>query len=132
MITLEIDGIPVPWAAHQGYGRRSYNPRIKEKQYCQWQIKAQYNQKAPLSGPLSLCVSFYLPIPKGTSKIRSRQMLNGVMHHIKKPDVDNLQKFILDCLKTIVFEDDSQIFEIQAKKLFSEIPKTLVQIKSIE
>ncbi len=130
MITLEIEGPPTPWAAHQGYGRRAYNPKTKEKQYCQWQIKAQYNQKTPIPGPVILFVAFHLPIPKGTSKVRTKQMLNGIMHHIKKPDVDNLNKFICDCLKTIVFEDDSQIFEIHSKKIFSETPKTVIQIKS--
>lgn len=132
MITLEISGAPIPFSHHQGFGRRAYNPKFKEKQYCQWQIQSQFNRKAPIQGPLIVSVAFHMPIPKGTSKPRTRQMLNGVMHHIKRPDVDNLQKFILDCLKTIVFEDDSQIFEIHAKKIFSETPKTIIQIGEVE
>jgi Holliday junction resolvase RusA-like endonuclease len=131
MLTITNDGQPVPWSAHKGYGRKSFNPRFKEKQFYQWQIRSQFNRENPIRGPVSLHISFYLPIPKATSSIRKKQMLNGMLHHIKRPDTSNLTKFLEDCLKTIVFEDDSQVCEIFAKKLFSEIPKTVIQISEL-
>ena len=128
MITLIIDGIPVPWAAHKGYGKRSFKPRFKEREYYRWQIKAQYNQEKPIAGPVRLSLSFHLPIPKATSKVRRLQMLNGVMHHITRPDVSNFCKFAEDTLKGIVIEDDSQVVEINAKKIYADIPKTVISI----
>lgn len=131
MFTFEIQGQPVPWSAHRGYGRRSFNPKFKEKQYYQWQIRSQFNRENPIGGPVRLHISFYLPIPKGTSFIRRKQMLNGKSFHIKRPDLDNLNKFLEDCLKTIVFEDDSQVCEIVSKKIYGEIPKTVVQVEEL-
>lgn len=123
-----IEGLPVPWAAHKGYGKRSFNPRFKEKEYYQWQIKSQWNIAHPITGPVGLSIIYHLPIPKGTSKIRRLQMLHGRSHHIKKPDIDNLNKFLCDCLKTIVFEDDSQVWTLVAEKIYSDAPKTVVRI----
>lgn len=128
MILLQIDGPPVPWAAHQGYGRRAYNPKQKEREYAQWQIKAYFNQQNPIAGPVRLICEYHLPIPTSTRKAIRTQMLNGMVYHIKKPDVDNLNKFLCDCLKTIVFEDDSQVIEINAKKIYSESPKTIIKV----
>lgn len=131
MILLQVEGHPTPWAAHAGYGRRSFNPRFKEKEYAQWQIKAQFNQQAPIAAPVRLDLTFHMPIPAGTSKVRRLQMLNGRMRHMKRPDVTNMQKFIEDVLKGIVIEDDSQVVEVVARKVYSEKPKTVVQIEAL-
>lgn len=127
---ITIDGLPVPWAAHRGYGKRSFNPRFKEKEFYQWQIKAQWNQAA-LTCPIKIEVVYHMPIPKGTSKVRHLEMLNGRLHHIRRPDLDNLNKFLLDTLKTICMEDDNQVCEIEARKIYGLVPKTLVKIHAI-
>lgn len=131
MNLITIDGLPVPWKAHAGYGKRSFNPRFKEKEYYQWQIKSQWNQNIPLAGPIFLKVVYHMPIPLGTSKVRRLQMLNQKMFHIKRPDLDNCNKFLEDCLKGIVFEDDSQVVQIHARKIYSEHPRTVVEIESM-
>lgn len=130
MIQIQIEGNPVSWKAHAGYGRRSFNPRFKEKEYYQWQIKSQFNQSTVMTCPIKLEFMFHCPIPK-TSGIRRKQMLNGIIHPIKRPDLSNLVKFCEDCLKTIVFEDDSQVCEMIAIKLYSDKPRTVVQIHSL-
>ena len=131
MITLEIIHEPVAWAAHKGSGNRSYNPRFKEKQFFQWQIRTQFNRKSPITGPVKLVMVYHMPIPKATSRVRKAQMLNGLIHHIKRPDCSNITKFSEDCLKGIVIEDDSQVVELQVKKIYGEIPKTVIQIEEI-
>lgn len=131
MILLEVSGIPTPWAAHAGYGKRSFNPKIKQKMQAQWQIKAQYNQMSPMTTPVRLELTFHMPIPVSTSGIQRKQMLNGVIHHMKRPDVTNMQKFIEDVIKGIVIEDDSQVVEVVARKIFSETPKTVIKVESV-
>jgi Holliday junction resolvase RusA-like endonuclease len=132
MIQLEINAPPVANRSTfvTRYGN-AFNPRFKEKSFYQWQIKAQYNQQAPLCGPIKVTAAFYLPIPKGTSKIRRTQMLAGIMHHIKRPDTSNFYYFLENCLKGIVFEDDSQVVEIIARKIYGETPKTLVIVEKL-
>jgi Holliday junction resolvase RusA-like endonuclease len=131
MILLEIEGLPTAWSSHGGHGRRSFNPRFREKAYAQWQIKAQYNQQKPLSCAVKVTFIFHMPIPFGTSKIRRLQMLNDKIHHTKRPDTTNLQKFAEDCLKGIVLEDDSQVVEVSAKKIYGENSKTVLRIESL-
>lgn len=123
-----IAGVPVPWKAHAGYGKRSFNPRFKEKEYVQWQVKSQINQEQFLQGAIHIHCVFHLPIPKGTSKVRHKEMLDNRLHHIKRPDLTNLYKFIEDCLKGLIFEDDSQVCDVILKKIYSAIPKTVISV----
>lgn len=128
MILLQIDGVPTPWASHKGIGRKSYNPRYKERSFAQWQIKAQYNQREPLQGPLWAEFIFHIPIPIGTSKARKIQMLNGMIFPQTRPDRTNYLKFIEDCLNGIVINDDAQIVAGPISKIYAETPKTIIKI----
>jgi Holliday junction resolvase RusA-like endonuclease len=131
MILIEISGDPVPWAAHRGYGKRAFNPRKEQREKYQWQIKAQYNQLDPLSGPLKVDYTYFVGIPKSTSKIRRMQMLNGKMHPITRPDIDNYDKFLSDCLTDIVWQDDSQVIEKMSRKIYGEREKTIIRIEAL-
>jgi hypothetical protein len=44
--------------------------------------------------------------------------------HVKKPDVDNLIKYYLDCMNGICYLDDSQVSIAHAIKLYSPTPRT--------
>jgi len=55
-------------------------------------------------------------------------MLVDYIHHLKRPDATNLQKFAEDCLKGIAIDDDSQVVEVYSKKMFGEKPMTVVKI----
>lgn len=129
-ITIEIEGTPISWLSHAGYGRRSFNPRFREKAYTQFHIKEQYKGEV-LKEAISVTYTFHMPIPKGNSKKKYAQMLNGVIEHIKRPDCSNLVKFYEDCLKGIVIEDDSQVVESIARKMYSDHPRTVIQIKTL-
>lgn len=62
----------------------------------------------PLGGPLIISMRFYLQKPKSKPK--------KVTHHTTKPDLDNMQKLVLDAMNTVVFRDDNQIVFISASK----------------
>lgn len=131
MINIDLYGDPVamtrPRFARRGNFVHTYDPQANLKETFKWQIKSQYRDE-PIKAPVSLDITFYMPIPKSTSKRKKRQMLNGVCFHMVKPDIDNLSKFLLDCLNKIVLEDDAQVIELRTKKIYSENPGTLVRI----
>ena len=127
MITLSIPLEPVPWAAHRGFGKRSFNPRFKEREAFQWYIKQQYTEE-PITKPLKVGYEFHMPIPKFISKKARQKILDGLIRHEKKPDVTNMLKFTEDCLKGIVFVDDALVWEISACKLYAENPKVIIYI----
>lgn len=128
MILLEVSGIPIPWNVKLGYGNKFYNPHKADKEKAKWQIKSQYNQIKPYEGPVKIDFCFHMPIPESTSKIRRKQMLSGLLHHLVKPDCTNMQKHLEDCIKGIVFSDDSQVVEITSRKIYSETPKSVIKI----
>lgn len=86
----------------------------------------------PICGPLQMDISFYLKIPKSTSKAKRKQMLNGKIKHIKKPDVDNLVRPIFNALAKIVYNDDSQLCNVNISKYYSDNPRIVVKISDLE
>ena len=131
MISVDLFGIPVPQTRPRFFKKKGYmgvyDSQQKLKHGYQWQLKSQYTE-APLTIPLAMDIIFHMPIPNSISSIKKRQMANGIISHIKKPDIDNLQKFLLDCCNKILYEDDSQIVELRAKKIYSNNPGTLVRV----
>lgn len=134
MICLDLYGEPIakkrPRFRRMGKFVSTYDAQEKLKEGYQWQVKALYRDP-PLLCPILLDVCFHMPIPKSTSGIRRKQMLAGLIYHIKRPDLDNLVKF-LDYLNGIIFADDSQIVELRAKKIYSSNPGTVIRIKTLE
>jgi Holliday junction resolvase RusA-like endonuclease len=108
-----------------------YDKQKKDKDLVRWQMKFDYKEQ-PLTGPLRIDLVFRMAIPKSTSGVRKRQMIHGVIHHMKKPDIDNLTKFIFDCMNDLVFKDDAQICELNVKKIYSEYPSTLIKITALQ
>ena len=80
-----------------------------------------------LEGPLKMTLIFYMPRPKSLPR--------NVVHHTKKPDLDNLIKGVKDALSGFCYEDDKQIVEFEeVKKVYAEKGSpggVLVKIKEI-
>jgi len=135
MISLDIFGDPVPKKRARTFNNRgkivTWDSQDKIKEGYKWQIRSQYREE-PLGCPVVLDVIFHMPIPKSTSKVKQRAMLNGTYHHMVKPDIDNLEKFLYDVLNEVVIKNDSQIVEVHAKKVYSSKPGTYVRIFPVE
>ena len=61
----------------------------------------------------TLHVIFYIPMPTSWSKRKKEEL--DTMPHQQKPDIDNLQKALLDA----VFEDDCHVWRVFAEKRWS-------------
>lgn len=112
-----IDGLAVaqgrPKFARIGKGVRAYDPgKSREwKEAVRWQVRAG-GAITPCSGAVSLSLAFYLARPKTLPK--------KTTYHVKRPDVDNLAKAILDALKGLAWHDDSQIVSLTVRKYYTE------------
>ena len=131
MIKLEIPGKPIakkrPRFARRGKFVMTYNDQETEEGRFLWEVKQQYKGK-PIEGPVQLHCEFCMYIPKSTSKKKQVEMIMGQIEHTKKPDLDNMIKFVKDCLNGIAWNDDSQVTYLSAVKHYSETPKTVVVI----
>lgn len=76
----------------------------------------------PIEGPIRLSLVFRLPAPKSTPKKRLASLLDGSVRPLKRPDLDNLGKSVLDGMNGIVYRDDAQVVTMCSKKIYSEIP----------
>jgi Holliday junction resolvase RusA-like endonuclease len=135
MFIFEIQGTPIPQKQTKFFRRANfvgtYDPCSKQKEQIQWQSKP-FAPTQPLCCPVKLDLTFYFPVPKSTSSVRRRQMLNHVIHHIVRPDADNCAYLITNALKKIFYQDDSQIIDLHIHKRYGEFPKTVVVITPIE
>ncbi len=55
-------------------------------------------------------------------------MVLGEISPMKKPDLDNIAKIILDSLNQIAFKDDSQVTSLRVEKVYSERPCVEVRL----
>lgn len=67
--------------------------------------------------------------PVSTSKKKLRE-LNG-KPYIKKPDLDNIAKGILDSLNGLSYKDDNQIIELNIKKEYGLENKIIIELEEI-
>lgn len=85
-----------------------------------------------LEGGVSMRIDAFFSIPKSTSKKKAKLMQDGDIKHIKKPDIDNLCKSILDGLNKVAFKDDSQIVSLVANKYYSDTPRVEITINDMK
>jgi Holliday junction resolvase RusA-like endonuclease len=75
--------------------------------------------------PITLSALFVFPYPASLSA--KKRAANP--QHTKKPDADNLLKFIKDCANGILWHDDSQVNNLTARKEYGENPRTEIEIQ---
>ena len=104
------------------------------KQAVERSVKEQMNGIKLVDVPISVSMTFYIEPPQYISKVKKNaQALNDeCLNVMRKPDLDNYVKAILDSMNDIVFKDDGQISELYAKKVYSLRPRTEVEIKVLE
>src|SRR5260221_8905389 len=129
-IFITIIGTPVPWKSHGGYGRRSFKPLWREREFYQEKIREQYKVSI-LLGSIKADYYFYLPILKSFSFKKKLLAAEGKIRPDKLPDRDNCAKFLSDCLQGIIFKDDGQIVAGSVEKLYHESPRTYIRITCV-
>ena len=75
-----------------------------------------------LSGPLSVEVRAFVPIPKSLNKARTAAALDGTLRPTTRPDCDNYAKLV-DGLNGVAWADDAQIVSLLATKHYSDRPR---------
>lgn len=84
---------------------------------------------APIEGPVHLIVRAVFEPPKSWSGKKKRDHLGKP--HIQRPDLDNIEKAILDGLNRIAFADDAQVCSTECRKLWGTDAKTLVGVRAL-
>lgn len=131
MISLTIHTKPIGWQrAGLGYNRNTGKPvfftrsETRELQgIVQEEFRKQYPDHVPYDCPLTANITFYFQCNK-KHKTGSP--------HIIKPDLDNLEKSILDALNQLAYRDDCLIYQCTKTKLYGETNYIEIQITPIQ
>ena len=78
--------------------------------------------------PLNVQILFGMPIPESFSKKKKLACIVGDIRHVKKPDLDNLTKSVLDALNNVAWNDDAQIVSLNISKGYSKLPHIEIKI----
>lgn len=113
------------------YTCRAYTPN-KTKEYeelAKQYFLLKYPRYIPLENRVKVSIIAYFKIPKGTNKANEELMLEGKISPTKKPDIDNIEKIVLDALNKLAFKDDNQITKLDIEKVYGEEEKVYVKIE---
>jgi Holliday junction resolvase RusA-like endonuclease len=133
-LSLTVFGVPVaqgrPKFFRRGNHVGAYDPK-KSRDY-KASIRIQAIEQLRVNGAMPpLCedalameVTAYLPRPKTLPK--------RVVHHIRRPDADNIAKGCKDAMKGVVYKDDSQIVELRVRKVYGDPPRVVIRLEKIQ
>lgn len=126
-----IPGKPIakkrPRFARRGKFVTTYNDQETEEGRAYLEIRRQWPWP-PVTGPVRMFILALFPITKASVK-KVEAMLNGETKHVKKPDLDNLEKFYMDVFNGLVWVDDSQVWKMEAEKAFAREPQTIIRLE---
>lgn len=114
MIEFSCDGTPVP----QG-SMKVINGHVLHSQgsaLAVWRstiaLSARFAGAKPVDGAIGIEVTFRVKRPKTVKRDRPTVA----------PDLDKYLRGLLDALTGICYQDDSQVVDIRAKKVYSDTP----------
>ena len=129
-ITIPITPVPKARPRFTRYGH-TYTPKKTadyEKAIAEYWRQATNGFMYDKEQALIVNLVFGLPIPKSTSKSKTELMANGTIRPLKKPDVDNLAKAVMDGLNGVAWVDDSQVVRVSIYKEYAKEPYVYIYI----
>lgn len=120
-IRFYVPGRPAPQGSKRHVGRGVLVESSKEVGPWRERVALAAHQAMggrPLfDGPVSVVLNFVLPRPKSAPKTRTPAAT-------KRPDLDKLERAILDALTDVCFADDSQVISLCGYKRIAELGET--------
>ena len=122
MYSIEINTRPVPKQRPRLSKFTVYTPKktADYEKLIAYEWKRRYKDLI-LKGAVKLDLVFVFKKAKTCKKTL----------HTQRPDIDNLQKSILDGLNKVAFVDDCQVVELNSKKVFSDVDKIVITVTEL-
>ena len=121
-------------------GKRFYNKKAKEMDEANKLYASQLDpitreklQNLILSETAEYYVKvnadFYLKTPDGDSIKKAVLKEEKVILPAIRPDLDNYDKFLIDVLHNIIFDDDKRVISLNTNKYYSINPRTEITVE---
>lgn len=134
--SFTVYGVPIPKGSAKAFmprGARFPVVTHDNKKTKPWQqlvadgaSQALRGAGVMMTGPVFLRVTFFLPRPKSLPK--------STTAHLKKPDLDKLVRAVKDALTKVIWQDDSQVTQLNAWKYYAapgESPRAVIHVVSV-
>lgn len=133
MITFEINAKPFGKERPRFGGGRVYTPAKTSAHEIMIGNLAKTAMKGHdiFTGPVNAKISVVARIPDSWPKWKKEFAKQGLIANTKTPDLDNIQKIVLDSINKIVYNDDSQVNHVEATKIYGSANYTQVIIMPV-
>lgn len=137
-----LPGQPINYLRERSGRNHFYNPRAKELVKTKKAVKDQLPQSVKdqlytfREDPdriyyVQLKIDYYVPTPKTFSKIKKELAENKFLRPDKRPDLDNYDKFIIDAMHDVFYDDDKRVVSLNVEKYYSMEPRTVIKVTYI-
>ena len=132
MVVINLDPYPSPRPRFTRQGR-PYMP----KEYTAWKkmflrewLKHNLG-KYDTGVAIAVDLKFYIKPPKAIARVKKNQNIlkAETWRVVNKPDLDNLEKSVLDSVNGHAYEDDNQISDLHSFKRYSLNPRVEIVIR---
>jgi Holliday junction resolvase RusA-like endonuclease len=124
-INLTIPGKPRSKKRPRFANGKVYSPSQGDEEIFRWQCVSQMKKQTIFEGPIEIVIYFFFQIPKSAKNRKEGE------YHVFKPDIDNLEKFVMDAINGLFWNDDCQICKLRSKKIWSQEDKTELLIREL-
>ncbi len=132
---IELNIIPPKATAQQkgafvlkGHIRFFEKKQVRSAREILFSALKPFQPDEPIATAVSLSVKYYFPYRKTERKAIVKQGL--IIPHTVRPDLDNLEKLLLDVMTSLQFwKDDSQVCDKQTQKFFAPQGKIVIEVK---
>lgn len=98
-----------------------------------WVVKAEMIKQnvSIFDKAISMGLEFGFKLPRNMTKAEKEMLKDNQFHNIKKPDLDNICKLVMDSLNKVAYVDDKLIVHLNAVKIFGEEDFINIKIEEI-
>ena len=86
----------------------------------------------PYTGAVKISIEAVMPVPVSKPRRVQDDMMTGKVPVMKKPDVDNIAKAVLDALNGAAWLDDKQVIALRVAKRYGHPARMTVEIEEAE
>lgn len=129
MLEITIPGKPFAKQRARFGNGRAYTPRETisyERTVAEHAIAAG---ATATTDPVAIEIRAYFAPPKSWSKKRKAACIGTP--HVQRPDLDNLEKAVLDGLNEVAFADDCQVAALHSRKWWAEEARTEIVVRTL-
>lgn len=133
MLVINLEPYPSPRPRFSRKTGGAYMP----KEYTLWKKRFLKEwlkhgiEKFEVGVPLAVDLKFFIKPPSSISRVKKNQNIlkSETLRVVNKPDLDNLEKSVLDSINGNAYEDDNQISDLHSCKRYSLNPRVEIVIR---